>query len=142
LAGYTAGSNGDRDFLALRLDENGEELWRIVRGGTDDDAATHALVASNGDFLVTGHTIASPFTGQEVLAIRIAPNGDAVWENTLPPDEYRGAVQTADGGFIMPLGFDFLYKINAQGAISWEKTISAPGLSPYIEFIQRDPNGQ
>lgn len=142
LAGYTAGANGDRDFLALRLDENGEEMWRIVRGGSDDDAATHALVASNGDFLVSGHTIASQFAGQEVLAIRLSATGNVVWENTYSPDESKGAVETADGGFILPFGFDFLYKINAQGVFSWEKTLSTPDFSPYIEFIQRDSSGQ
>lgn len=144
LAGHTAGANGDRDFLALRLDENGEELWRVVRGGSDDDAATAALALSNGDFFVAGNTIPSQFSGQQTLVMRIAANGSVVWENIYGIgsfDEVKGAVTTADGGFILATNRGNLLKTNGQGFSVWQKSISMSGLSPFVEFFKRDFGG-
>jgi len=146
LAGHTAGANGDRDFLALRLDENGEEVWRVVRGGLDDDAATHLLTLSNGDFIVSGSIDPTLLPGPDVFVTRIATNGSVIWENSLGISGLsKGTVETSDGGFILANNFGSLRKFDAQGNFIWEKTVvvpAVPAVVPSIEFIQRDLAGQ
>lgn len=122
VSGYTEGDNSDRDFAAVRLDEEGNELWRLVRGGAYEDEAVRALEMPDGGLLLVGLGVPEFPLARRILLILTAPDGTAVWEKTAGPAEasdFRGCAPAADGGFYILEWPNILIKFDGQGNRLW-----------------------
>ncbi len=87
VTGFTTDDRGRADFLTIKYDSSGTELWhRIYRGGADsDDAAVAVVVDKAGNCTVLG-TSDELGDGYDMTLISYTPAGDLRW------------IQLIDGG--------------------------------------------
>jgi len=70
---YGAGNN---DFWVLKLDKNGNPLWKKAYGGPQDDYAEDIQLTSDGSFVVAGSTYSFGFKSAEFWVIKADPYGN------------------------------------------------------------------
>lgn len=145
-SGYTEGGNKDRDFAAVRLDEEGNELWSIIRGEEYDDEATHALEMPDGGLLIIGFISLPDIMEQALLLVRANAAGAAVWERTLfvvSNISIAGCAPAADGGFFVLLKPNLLIRYDGQGNQLWmEELNDSFGGSLDVSFFERTADGR
>jgi hypothetical protein len=133
--GFTASSGaGDRDAWAVRIDAQGEAVWRRTFGGPLDDGA-YGVAVADGTAVVAGFTRPDEGAGYDVWAARLElADGAPVWTRTLdrsrmdaatavtllPDGDVLLAAATAGGGF----GRDdiWLIRLTPDGATRWTRT--------------------
>lgn len=146
VAGHVAGPDGDRNFLALRIDENGDELWHLDLGNAHDDAAVAAAALPNGEFIVVGNTIPTLAQGQLLLLVRTGSAGGMIWQKTegigSPNNAVKGVATTTDGGFLVATRELEVVKYNGAGIFQWNTYLLTPGGEAYaLELFGRDADG-
>jgi len=114
-------------FYLIRLDEAGNELWAKSYGGDSDEHCYDCDVASDGGFILGGHT-RSPSYGVvnwDYLLVKVDSEGKEEWHKTFGQprgydpkwihDEAYGVRQTPDGGFVIVGGTGDEYPYSAKG---------------------------
>lgn len=161
----TSASIGDGDFWLVKIDENGQQLWEKVYGGTGLDVITAQTVTPEGGYLLVGDSY-SPISGDKTEANPIGANsavwmikidrvGNKTWDRTyvgLPstsPSEYRydqlTKVIPINGGFLLGGGSQtgstefhgWLLKIKDLGGKNWE---SFSATHRIVDIIQINPS--
>lgn len=160
--------SGSIDFWVVKLNASGAILWQNTIGGTGSDVPRDILQTSDGGYLVVGYSnsgISGDKTeasqgGYDYWVLKLNASGTIVWQNTIggSSDEYlRAAVQTADGGYLLTgesesgIGgdkteasqglFDFwVVKLDASGAILWQKTIGSSGGDLSYDIVELADN--
>ena len=156
VAGYTysnngdvqSGNNGGIDYWVAKTSNLGALEWEKTYGGSKSDVLRCVQLASDGGFILGGHTISNDgdiqsgynFDG-DIWVVKIDESGSIVWEQTYGGSEYEDIytiVPTKDGGYLLG-GFtwssdgdiqsgnkgieDYLIiKIDVSGTIEWENT--------------------
>jgi len=130
---------GSTDFLLAKFEANGDLAWSKTLGGTDYDTGTSLQLTPDGGFIVTGATDSYGAGSQDVLLAKFEANGALTWGKTLGGTgaEYGRSVQlTPDAGFMVTgetTSFGagsqdvLLAKFEANGALSWSKTLGGTG---------------
>jgi hypothetical protein len=133
LVGTTSGGspNEDGDTLVIKLDNQGNESWRTISGGSRDDAAYSVAPLSGGSsgYIIAGKSAShsqddtNEVRMYKVDLIKIDVNGNKVWEKVKGIDP--GSLDTAsevqlvsDGGYIIAGGSQnhfLLAKMDANG---------------------------
>jgi hypothetical protein len=118
----------------LRVDSRGNVVWDYAYGGNQTEQANDVVQTSDGGFLVVGFTYS--FGGFPAWVLRLSAGGAILWQTSYSPPTGEGdadsVVATSDGGFVLagyyrspvtPESFTelWLFKINANGAILWQK---------------------
>jgi len=134
LFGYEDTPTGD-DFLLLRTDSSGAELWSRTWDGDATDWGFSVRQLAGGDLVVAGMS-GTNGDGHDMYLGRTDPAGNLLWQRFFGEagvDERAHAVQpTADGGFILVGqkrvgGFPFdsydvwLVKTDAAGDLEWDQ---------------------
>jgi hypothetical protein len=125
---------GCEDFLLVKTDATGQELWKKTFGGESHDAASSVRQTTDEGFIIAGWTNSSA-VNIDVLLIKTGSDGEELWRVTFGDVGMQvghSVRQTSDHGYIVvgetvtdeDYGSEvLLLKINAQGALQWEKTI-------------------
>ena len=84
LTGDTCATNGDRDWLTLKLDQNGHLVWRDTFGDPSqgDDRALAMAVDDAGNCYVTGYSYSRKEPTRidpDYLTIKYGPSGQRLW---------------------------------------------------------------
>jgi len=144
------GRNGVRhgvgEFWAIKMDVNGNRIWRRFFGGTNNDRSYDALQTSDGGFLLAGASESDDFDitdgkgSYDFWVVRIDQDGDLVWTKSFGGSEIEigyDAAHTSDGNYVMvgdtrssdqditnPLGNadSWVVKFDDTGAMIWQKT--------------------
>jgi hypothetical protein len=134
-AGYVTYSDDSLDAMLMKTDSSGAVEWRIIYDYWDEDSTGRALCfTSDGGYLITGTAVDER---EDFFAIKTDSNGNAEWYNTyggLGSDVSfsRNCYPTSDGGYIINGNTNsygagrhdlWLVKIDAAGAMEWNKTI-------------------
>ncbi len=102
--------HGVGDYWAIRLDANGNKLWRRYFGGTNNDRSYDALQTDDGGFLLTGASesldfdITNPNGSYDYWVVRLNANGDLLWQKSFGGSEIDNGysvTETTDENFIM-----------------------------------------
>ena len=123
-------SVGGIDYLLLRLDALGNEIWRNNYGSSADEEFNALTIAHDGGFLLMGEL--PPFYNK-ILLIKVTDDGTQEWIKSVGPNvgksEGRDIKPTSDGGYIITgyskrLGVDddedfYILKIDAEGNEIW-----------------------
>ena len=108
VAGYTQSFGaGGRDFLALKLNSGGSLAWARTFGGTDLDWAEPIIQTSDGGYVVLGHTRSFGAGYDDILALKLYPDGSlegALTFGGTEGDYGESVVQTTDGGYAIAGG--------------------------------------
>jgi hypothetical protein len=135
VAGYTNSmSNGDYDFLLLKLDASGNMVWNKTYGGTESDKA-YAIAETRGGCVVTGDTRSKGAGESDAWIIKVDADGILVWDTAVGGggfDMPTCIVVSDYGGFLVG-GFTFsfgngerdfwLFKVDDAGNVLWSCTV-------------------
>lgn len=150
VAGYTAPSGTDNyDFLALKLDKQGNLLWSKTYGGNQSDKA-YAITASGNYCVIAGDTRSEGLGDSDAWIIKIDSNGNQLWNlttggkgfdcpnfiKTLPNSEYLVAGTTFSFGNGQR---DFwLFKVSDDGKEVWSSTVGRNGFEEAYAAVSAD----
>ncbi len=81
LVGYAYDNSHDtRRWLAVKVDDSGQEEWRYEDPVGRDKVCENAVQARDGDFILAGYTEESGNGGSDARALRLSVDGDIVWD--------------------------------------------------------------
>ena len=135
------------DYWGIKMDANGNIIWRRYFGGTHVDQSKDVLQTDDGGFLLAGISESADFDitnahgGNDFWVIKLSADGDKVWENSFggaETDRAFSLVKASDGNYILTGesrsidgdvsdskggGDIWIVKFNASnGAIIWERS--------------------
>jgi uncharacterized delta-60 repeat protein len=81
VSGSTVNISSNADFLTIKLNQNGDTLWKRTYDGSGHgpDEALAMTIDSVGNVYVTGYERASGGYGKNYLTIKYNPGGDTLW---------------------------------------------------------------
>lgn len=141
-----ATSNGINDIQLIRVDENGDVLWRRTYGGTADEQGRAIVAMPDGGFAFTGNIKQGLNT--DMVTMRVNSLGDVIWADTIVGpggDEARSITRTQNGdlaiaGFVQNSALGYVHRYNADGGTRWSKEISS-GAGLQLQDIVESPDG-
>ncbi len=152
IAGYTT-SFGARyyDAYLVKTDENGNEQWHKLFGGSANDYFTSVQQTSDG-YVMAGYTDVGA-GNYDAYLVKTDANGIEQWHKTFggSDDEIASSVQqTTDGGYILAGATDsfgagyrdvYLVKTYSNGDEQWHKTFGGSGDDDAISVQQTSDGG-
>lgn len=102
--------HGVGEFWAIRMDANGNKLWRRYFGGSDNDRSYDALQTSDGGFLMVGASESNDFDiidskgSYDLWAVRIDANGSLLWTRSFGGTQIDigySVAETMSGNYIL-----------------------------------------
>lgn len=139
--GFVTDSTNRSEGLISRYDCTGKVIWTKLLGNSITPTNTNAGIveADNGD-IVFSFSLGTGFFRASILCGRITQAGQTVWMKRIGNNtEFgRDIAKTRDGGFIIAgstgaYGTDnvaddiYLFKLDANGNVLWNKTFGNPG---------------
>jgi hypothetical protein len=143
VTGWSMGEGTGFDFLTIKYDGAGNELWvkRYSGAGENPDRAKAVAVDPGGNVYVAG-TSYTPGTEEDFLIVKYSPTGGELWAA-----KYRGSRDSNDdlkamalnksrevivtGGSSMPADY-VTVKYDTDGNQIWASTFDGPG--HYFDF--------
>lgn len=135
------------DYWGIKMDANGNKIWRRYFGGTQADLSKDVIETSDGGFILIGISDSPDFDisnakgADDFWVIKVSANGNKVWEKSYGGTETDRAFsieRATEGNYIISgesrsLGEDvsnpkgggdiWVIKINgSNGSIIWEKS--------------------
>ena len=135
------------DYWGIKMDANGNKIWRRYFGGNHVDQGKDVLQTPDGGFLLIGVSESSDFDisdargANDFWVIKISADGDKIWEKSFGGSESDFAFSvenTSDGNFIIvgdtrssdkdisvSLGNADIWAVkfnSTNGALIWEKS--------------------
>ena len=136
LTGYTTNNAGYSDIWVVKIDSQGDELWRKTYGedGYHDKAYAVAM-AADGGYLLAGSTASKSSGGySDMWIVKIDAVGNKVWDKTFGGkyvDVACGVAVTKDNGCLLA-GYTYskgagasdmwVVKLDSKGDKIWDKT--------------------
>lgn len=148
----SGGAGNDRslhaggDYWGLKLDANGNKIWRRYFGGSFTDSALDVVATDDDGFILIGSSdsndvdITNNKGGYDFWIVKTDSNGELVWEKSFGGsqiDEARSISKTNDGNYLI-IGDSrssdqdisnskgaadmWLIKISDAGTLIWEKS--------------------
>ena len=104
--------NNGYDFHVVKLNQQGEEVWKKYFSGQHHDYLSASVATQEGGFLLAGTSYSGKGLdkkedskgGSDIWLIRINEFGDELWQKTLgstSDEEARSVIQTTDLGFFV-----------------------------------------
>jgi len=151
----TEASRGGNDFWLVKITNTGTVQWDKTLGGSMSDIGQSIAQTTDGGYIVTGESESNisgdktenaiaGSTNFDYWVLKLNSTGGIVWQNTIgsyQDDRPRCIEQAADGGYVIggfsqsPIWADksaisqfndfWFVKLNTNGTIEWNKTISA-----------------
>lgn len=118
---------GGKDIYLLKIDTTGAMLWHKEFGGTADDLGEDILIASDGNYLITGMTSSFGNGLRDVYLVKANTSGTVIWTKTYGDALDDGGISlcNSDSGNVMLFGFTdnfgamnrdcYLLKVNSAG---------------------------
>lgn len=158
--GYTSSNDGDfkgmnqglDDVLVIKVDSDGDLVWKRVFGGNQNDRGRSIIAANDGGFLITGYSESNDgdFKGMnkghgDIFVMKLDEDGKTVWiksyggNDTDDVDDIKkvgtdyiitGSTQSNDGDFSgMNIGNSdiFVMKLDSNDDIVWKKNFGGTG---------------
>ncbi|UCG92902.1 MAG: T9SS type A sorting domain-containing protein [candidate division WOR-3 bacterium] len=142
---------GDVDVYLIKTNANGDTLWTRTYGGTMEDGGNSVQQASDGGYIIAGHTYSFGAGMFDVYLIRTDSIGDTLWTKTYGGylyDQGWSVQETSDGGYIIggftglfdPLYDFWLLKTDKNGDTLWTK-IYGGSLTEWCNSVRETSDG-
>jgi len=105
-------NNGNLDVVVLKIDEDGNVLWTISKGGSQEDSAEEIIETNSGNFVICGYSYSEDFDvtdhhgaadKSDCWIFEMDPTGNILWQLSVgggSTDVGMDIVQKADGTFL------------------------------------------
>lgn len=129
LAETAAWGAGAGDALVVATEANGDLLWDVTLGGTEDERVRALVNTHDGALLVAGGTKSFPDSqGRENgWLVSLNKDGSIRWQHSIGTDNFdwlHAIVQTTDGGYLgggYTLDAAWVAKFDTNGSPIWSK---------------------
>jgi hypothetical protein len=163
----TAPSNGQRDYWVLKLNSSGTIVWQKSLGGSTLDRGIISIETADGGFLIGGHSD-SGISGDKSensrglfdnWLVKLDENGNKEWDKTYggnDNDIVRDIIRIENGyivggyshsgisgdktGELRGVVDYWIYKINEDGSMIWQKTIGG-SQTDYLRTVRQKSDG-
>lgn len=164
VSGTTIGGNNDffssyghTDIILLRLNQNGELIWKKNFGGSDNDYCKTIIKTNDDNLLLVGHSqsndidISGNIGNLDGLVLKIDVNGLIIWQKLfggLSNDYFNSVAQTTDSGFVVVgtsnssawgnygMNDAWLIKINQNGLLEWQNHFGGTANDKFLSIVQ------
>jgi hypothetical protein len=142
VTGYSAPFNGNGYAFLMKTDSAGTMEWNTTLGEIESIGDT-IVQTSDGGYAIVGQKDA------EVCMIKTYGNGTLQWINTYGGNTGHAVIQTSDNGYAIvgseygsnDINHGYLVKVNANGAMQWNKTIGANSTQQYCYSVSSTSDG-
>lgn len=138
IAGFSNSfGSGDFDAYLVKTDLNGNKLWEKTYGKPSNwERINDAIWTKDSTILMVGEVQATNGAASDILIIHADKNGDTLWTKTfgsIGEDRANSIISVQDSLFMIGgemfipdsnLVKGFILKMNAEGTIIWEDTVS------------------
>lgn len=149
--GDVDGNHGDFDYWMVKMDASGTFEWQRTLGGPNEDDAISVQQTSDGGFILGGMSfsndgdVSGNHGNMDYWVVKLDAASNIIWQRSLGgsgQDKAYCVRETADGNFVVAGssnstdgdvtnnhgGDDYwLVKLNAAGAMVWEKSMGGSG---------------
>ncbi len=125
--------DGSHDFMAVKLDKDGNHLWTRVIGGPNDERGSYSVSpTADGGFLLTGTTISFGAGKVDLFIVKLSAEGELDWSKAIGGLGSEGGMTTLEieDGYIAIGSTDsfgagkkdlLVVKLNVDGTLDWAK---------------------
>lgn len=108
--GDVSGNHGNYDSWIIKIDGNGNIIWKKVMGGSGLDGFTSALINSQNELVVIGETqsnngdVSGFKGGEDVWIVKLDANGNTLDKKVLGGSDNEAGLEfiaSSDGAFVM-----------------------------------------
>lgn len=124
------GTNGGMDFVLLKIDKLGNEVWEYNFGGSADDIPSDFEIINSEEFILAGYS-ESYSEDYNFWAVKCNSSGSQLWQEnygTVGMDAVHKILNLSTGGYFL-LGQSitgaYLVKIDVSGNELWKKVYSS-----------------
>lgn len=153
------------DYWAIKLDANGNKLWRKYYGGNLADTPNDVIQTADGGYILIGTAdstdvdITDNKGTYDIWVVKISATGDIVWQKNYGGaeiDSGYAVIATSDGNYLL-IGDTrssdqnvsdnngaadvWIVKINSEGTLLWEKTIGGTSFDVGRAIYQAQEGG-
>ena len=148
--GDVSGNHGMDDVWVVKLDKDGNVIWKKTYGGSDEDYAFSIIATKDGGYIFAGWTRSndgdvsnnhSPMWWTDVWVVKIDKDGNIIWEKTYggSDDDGASAIIAAPGGGYIVAGWTesndgdvsenhgkvdvWILKLDEDVNMIWQKTL-------------------
>jgi PKD repeat protein len=145
--GNVTGNHGNYDYWVVKLDSDGNILWKKCLGGTSTDYARSIQQTEDGGFIIAGSTASNDGNvdgnhgNYDYWIVKLDNTGTIIWQKCLgglSTDNAQSIQQTVDGGYIIAGyarsnnddvtgnhgNYDYwIVKLDNTGTIIWQKCL-------------------
>lgn len=155
VAGYESSTNGNGDynFLVLKLNASGQELWHKTYGGAYPEMAYAIRETTDGNYAMAGETWSFGNGNTDAFVVKTDPNGNELWSTTFGGEKFErahGLREMPDGSMVVA-GYTNSYgaggndglvlKLDTSGNILWQKIIGWDGYDVLMSIDRTSDNG-
>ncbi len=153
VAGHKQDDKSYYDYYILKLSALGTIVWEKTFGGSKNEKNTSVIQTSDGGFALGGTRLQSAGGDYDGWVLKLDASGSIVWNKTFggnKSDKVQSIVQTSDGGFAVA-GYKasnsrgsydaWVFKLNASGNKTWEKTFGGSNVDTAVSIIQTSDGG-
>lgn len=105
IGGYTESLGaGKKDFLIIKIDNNGKRIWSKTFGGKKDEEARAMQQTKDEGFIIVGYTESFGKGKKDIWLVKTDKDGNKLWTKTYggaKNEEAYSIQQTKDGGYII-----------------------------------------
>jgi len=140
----------DWDIIIIRLDNSCRQMWQRRIGGPDNDRNWGLTGTRDGGVVVSGATSSFGANGNDILVLKLNPDGTEAWKSLLggPGDQGRGSVLATPENELLVAGWSrsgkqgdfYAAKLTSTGEIVWERSYDHWYLEG-VNDIARAPDG-
>ncbi|GAB1395423.1 MAG TPA: T9SS type A sorting domain-containing protein [Saprospiraceae bacterium] len=105
-----------------KLNPDGNIIWtKMLLDRSRHSQFRYAMLAQNGDLIISGYRIIEPGNIQEALAMRVNGDGEIVWQKLFGGISrfFNDVTETKDGSLLFTAWDGAVVKLNAGGAVLW-----------------------
>lgn len=141
------------DAFALKINTNGNEVWKTGFGGAGDDGIENCWEDAEGFIYCSGYSV--NFNGnRDGMLAKLSPTGAVLWTRrygTGASDQFSGLAAFGSDSSLLLAGYTngfggelqvLLTKANAFGELKWSRTYSIPGQNLGAIDLQQVPGNQ
>jgi len=107
---FSGMNKGRDDIFVMKLDSNGDIVWKKTFGGSEGDYGYSITTTNDGRYVLTGETFSEDgdFSGMnkgysDIFVMKLNSNGETEWKKTFggsDGEEGYSIITTTDGGYV------------------------------------------